>query len=202
MRQLIVNTPQGKQEMIKVGKGGGYFDSSRVVWDEQEDGPLPEGVEPGKLVRTDRGLEEDLSFTPPRENITARQLGREINAKRSELIYTDISVDFPKGTAVIQYRDDKDHNAITSVIQGAMAHVLAGNPAKIVTFITKDNVQQKLRADAMVQIGLAALEEKQAIYIAARDKKDVLDGLTQAELNHYDVDAGWEQVLFAAPSQS
>lgn len=40
--KLLVNSPGGQQELIEVGEGGGYFDSSRVLWDEREDGPLPE----------------------------------------------------------------------------------------------------------------------------------------------------------------
>lgn len=40
--KLLVNTPTGLQEIIEIGKGGGYFDAARVVWDERTDGPMPE----------------------------------------------------------------------------------------------------------------------------------------------------------------
>lgn len=126
---------------------------------------------------------------------TVAEIEAAINSKRDALVRKDIPATFPDGEAVIQYRDDRDHNAITAVIQGAMARVMAGAPENVVTFITKDNAQRRLRADEMVQIGLAALEGKQAIYIAARDKKDALDGMTQAELNAYDVDAGWPDAV-------
>lgn len=36
--KLLVNTPSGKQEVIEIGAGGGYFDDARVVWDERKDG--------------------------------------------------------------------------------------------------------------------------------------------------------------------
>jgi hypothetical protein len=39
--KLLVNTPTGEQQVIEVGKGGGYFDESLVVWDERTNGPLP-----------------------------------------------------------------------------------------------------------------------------------------------------------------
>lgn len=42
MYKLLVNTPQETQEIIEVGEGGGYFDASRVLWDERQDGALPE----------------------------------------------------------------------------------------------------------------------------------------------------------------
>jgi hypothetical protein len=38
---ILVDTPRGSQEVIEVLEGGGYFDISRVVWDERMDGPLP-----------------------------------------------------------------------------------------------------------------------------------------------------------------
>ena len=44
--RLLVNAPSGYQEVIEVGEGGGYFDLSRVLWDERTDGPLPD-VTPG-----------------------------------------------------------------------------------------------------------------------------------------------------------
>ena len=50
MDQLLVNAPSGQQEIIIVGEGGGYFDLSRVLWDERADGPLP-AVTLGGMVR-------------------------------------------------------------------------------------------------------------------------------------------------------
>ena len=41
MYKLLVNTPQGAQEIIEVGQGGGYFDLSLVLWDERIDGEMP-----------------------------------------------------------------------------------------------------------------------------------------------------------------
>jgi hypothetical protein len=38
---LLVNAPTGQQEIVMVEEGGGYFDQSRVLWDERLDGPLP-----------------------------------------------------------------------------------------------------------------------------------------------------------------
>lgn len=54
--KLLVNAPSGKQEVIEVGEGGGYFDPSRVLWDEREDGPLPE-ITLGGMVRNGGALE-------------------------------------------------------------------------------------------------------------------------------------------------
>ena len=61
MSKLLVNAPSGAQEIIEVGDGGGYFDTARVLWDEREDGPLPE-ITLGGMVRS--GAE--LVFSQPR----------------------------------------------------------------------------------------------------------------------------------------
>ena len=50
MSKLLVNTPTGLQELIEVGEGGGYFDASRVLWDERIDGVLP-SITVGGMVR-------------------------------------------------------------------------------------------------------------------------------------------------------
>ena len=41
MNNLLVNSPTGRQEIIEVSNGGGYFDAARVLWDERIDGPMP-----------------------------------------------------------------------------------------------------------------------------------------------------------------
>ena len=58
MSLLLVNTPAGAQELIEVGAGGGYFDASRVLWDERTDGPLP-AITLGGMVRVGNALVYD-----------------------------------------------------------------------------------------------------------------------------------------------
>lgn len=55
---LLVNTPTGKQELITIGVGGGYFDESRIVWDTRTDGPLP-AITLGGMVRSGNTLSFD-----------------------------------------------------------------------------------------------------------------------------------------------
>jgi hypothetical protein len=57
MHKLLVNTPQG-QVIIVVGEGGGYFDKTKVLWDERLDGPFPPGMLPsvGGLIRSGNNL--------------------------------------------------------------------------------------------------------------------------------------------------
>lgn len=48
---LLVNSPNEGQQLISVGITGGYFDVTRVIWDERLDGPIPEGIIVGGMVR-------------------------------------------------------------------------------------------------------------------------------------------------------
>lgn len=61
MFKIVVNSPRGIQEVIKVESTGGYFEKSRVVWDERADGPLdPELAKSiGGLVRENGALKVD-----------------------------------------------------------------------------------------------------------------------------------------------
>lgn len=56
MTKLLVNAPSGQQEVIEIGKGGGYFDQVRVLWDERIDGPMP-AITLGGMVRVGQALE-------------------------------------------------------------------------------------------------------------------------------------------------
>lgn len=38
--KILIDNTLGYQEIIQVGDGGGYFDLSKVLWDERIDGPL------------------------------------------------------------------------------------------------------------------------------------------------------------------
>ena len=67
--KLLVNTPSGKQEVIEIGLGGGYFDDSRVVWDERKDGKLPDDIQIGKMKRVNDALITADDFMP--EHVTA-----------------------------------------------------------------------------------------------------------------------------------
>jgi hypothetical protein len=58
MNTILVNAPTGKQELITIGPGGGYFDASRVIWDTRTDGALP-AITLGGMVRNGNALAFD-----------------------------------------------------------------------------------------------------------------------------------------------
>lgn len=52
--KLLVDAPTGFQELTNVEQSGGYFDPTRVLWDERQDGVFPTEMIPevGGLVRS------------------------------------------------------------------------------------------------------------------------------------------------------
>jgi hypothetical protein len=61
MNKLLVNAPSGTQEVIEVGEGGGYFDQSRVLWDESQQGPIPqEMINDAIAAQTVRTVNADI----------------------------------------------------------------------------------------------------------------------------------------------
>lgn len=86
MFKLLVNCPTGEQQVIKVGVGGGYFDQSRVEWDERVDGVLPEGIVLGKMKRNGGILETLPDYLPGHAAFLAAQQKRtDQQAKRVQL---------------------------------------------------------------------------------------------------------------------
>lgn len=54
MTRLLVESPNGFQELIEIHVSGSYFDLSLVTWDERRDGPFPPALlsEVGGLIRS------------------------------------------------------------------------------------------------------------------------------------------------------
>lgn len=67
MYKLLVTNPDGLQEIVSVSATGGYYDQSRVLWDERTDGAIPENITLGKMQRVDNQLSELDNFLPEHE---------------------------------------------------------------------------------------------------------------------------------------
>lgn len=78
MFKLLVNTPDGRQDVIEVGKGGGYMplEPWRTLWDERKDGPLPATVKAGGMVREGAALRLDAALLAAHEEIKAEEDAR------------------------------------------------------------------------------------------------------------------------------
>lgn len=94
MSKLLVNAPTGVQELIEIGEGGGYFDASRVLWDERIDGTIP-NITVGGMVRQGNQLvfdsqlfadyEAKLAATVVPPAPTKEQLLAQLNALAAQI---------------------------------------------------------------------------------------------------------------------
>lgn len=82
MKNILVNSPSGIQEIIRVGEGGGYFDPARVLWDESIDGPIPP-ITLGGMKRVGNALEYDAAiYAAYQEAIIKPEIKAKVFAKR------------------------------------------------------------------------------------------------------------------------
>lgn len=84
MNKLLVNAPSGAQELIEVGEGGGYFDTSRVLWDEREDGPLP-AITLGGMVRSGSALTFSQARMDQHTEATKPPVPQEVTMRQARL---------------------------------------------------------------------------------------------------------------------
>lgn len=64
MSKLIVNNPQGVQEVLEVGQSGSYFDNDLVIWDERVHGIFSRESELGGLVPLDEVVVSENPYDP------------------------------------------------------------------------------------------------------------------------------------------
>lgn len=73
MPRLLIEYPDGNQQLAEIDKTGSYFDPSRVKWDERVDGPMPEDLELGKMVVVNGELVKSDEFIPGYEEYAEAQ---------------------------------------------------------------------------------------------------------------------------------
>jgi len=105
MKRLIVNTPSGKQEVIKIEESGGYFDKSRVVWDESID-PAIDLSAVGKIKRNLDGtfdLNDAVTKSAHDSAVSDEQAKQQIILDRKNIIKTARTAStLPELKAVVQ----------------------------------------------------------------------------------------------------
>ena len=91
MTKLLVINPQEIQQLIEVGQGGGYFDPSRVLWDEREDTGEIDPAKVGGYSRVDDELvysqedfdaHEALKVTLAASDLTALKATLKVEGKK------------------------------------------------------------------------------------------------------------------------
>ncbi len=97
--KILVNLPNGLQEVIEVGSGGDYSDQSAIVWHEGRDGPMP-SVTTGKMQRQGNALVELPDYLPTH---TAALAAKQAETEK-ELRLDSLSTELKSDTTVSQLR--------------------------------------------------------------------------------------------------
>jgi len=79
--KLLVINPHDEQEIIVINKSGGYYDQSRVLWDERSNGIFPSNmvVHLGylKVVNSSLVIDDNLKILFE-EQLPAKQLAKDL----------------------------------------------------------------------------------------------------------------------------
>lgn len=156
MNLLLVNTPQGTQEIISVGLGGGYFDSARVLWDERTDGSLPK-ITLGGMVRVGNALQLD-------SELLSSNLGtRLIAAKSAFMIQIDTEAD-ALIRAVIGERASQYEGAERESLAYQAAGYTGTVPPKVQAWATAKNQTATWAADSQIATAAVWRNAENALY--------------------------------------
>lgn len=145
--------------MIEVGAGGGYFDASRVLWDERTDGPLPAITLGGMVLEGDA-----LVFSQARMD---EHTGAAIASTREDLV-KQIDADTDSlYAAVIGNRAAEYTVAETEATAYAGAGYTGAVPASVASWATAKGWTAQQAADD-INATAAAWRTAQAAIRAAR----------------------------------
>jgi hypothetical protein len=127
--KLLVVSPQDKQEIVEVEESGGYYDESKVLWDERKHGLLPE-ITLGAMVVQEVDGARTLSIDP--ELLAQVQAQAIIEAKAQALAECRAlrAKDYPSiGDQLdAQYKARQGNSADLELIDAQIAAVKAKYP--------------------------------------------------------------------------
>ena len=92
MIKLLIDTPPGRQEIIKINPGGGYFDPARVLWDERVDGTLPDNITAGGMIRNGGALEFNQSRLDAHTAATRPTVPAEVTMRQARLALASVGL--------------------------------------------------------------------------------------------------------------
>jgi hypothetical protein len=82
---LLIDDIDGIQKIITVYEGGGYFDSTKVLWDSRIDGPVTSVIiDPTKLGGWKRDAQNTFVFDPVKKSTSDAAVIAKQNAQTNE----------------------------------------------------------------------------------------------------------------------
>ncbi|MDZ4230443.1 MAG: DUF4376 domain-containing protein [Dehalococcoidales bacterium] len=116
----------------------------------------------------------------------------EINALRDGKIAAGIPFLFPDSPGTVQTRDLIDARNIQTNISAAIILQAAGETGPVMMFRDMEDAIHPMTPQQMIEMGMYAGQQGQAIYTASWVHKDAVAGLhTIAEIKAYDTTGGW-----------
>jgi len=186
MRKLLVNTPSGKQDLLEVGEGGGYGDLSAVVWDEGNDGPMPDGITVGGMVRSGSSLVFSQDRMDQHTGVVLAggraQAWERIKAHRERLS------DQGGYKVVVSGVDKWFHSDAKSKTQ-QLGLVIAGPAVPAIQWKTMDGTFITMSQAWAAVIFQAAAAQDAAIFTKAEQHKAAMEASTDPLA--YDFSGGW-----------
>jgi len=186
MRKLLVNTPSGKQDLLEVGEGGGYGDLSAVVWDEGNDGPMPDGITVGGMVRSGSSLVFSQDRMDQHTGVVLAggraQAWERIKAHRERLS------DQGGYKVVVSGVDKWFHSDAKSKTQ-QLGLVIAGAAVPAIQWKTMDGTFVTMSQALAGAIFQAAAAQDAAIFTKAEQHKAAMEASTDPLA--YDFSGGW-----------
>lgn len=189
--KLLVNAPSGRQEIIDVSQSGGYFDPSRVLWDERIDGPMPE-LSLGGMVRSGNDLLVDQAILAAADASALEEKKQsmisEIKSKRDFMEVAGFSY-----LGKVIDSNERSCQRITTAAQAAQVAISLGQ-AFDVEWTCADNSSLLLDGPAMLGMPVALAQYGEALHTHARTlKAQVIAAANLDELAAIDINAGWPQ---------
>jgi len=141
MTKLLINNPQGLQELIDISSGGGYYDPTKILWDERIDGAMPE-ITLGGMTRVGGSLVLD-------NNLLAASIASKLTIAKNVLIAKiDFDVDAIY-TAVIGRKDTEYIKSEEHALAYIAANYTGTVPAFVQDYATSEGQTAAWAADAI-----------------------------------------------------
>lgn len=124
MAKLLIEYPDGNQQIIEIDQTGSFFDKSKVLWDERINGPLPADIELGKMDKQEDGLVKLDDYKPEYKEILQEKteefikdqslilwksadayINAEINGVGLSILAAGVGQQKPRSLAVAQWCD-------------------------------------------------------------------------------------------------
>lgn len=124
MPRLLVEYPDGNQQVIEVTDTGSFFDSTKILWDERKQGVLPSGLELGKMAKQEGLLVILPDYTPEYKSLMQERseayikeqggilwkaaddyINAEINGVGLSILASGVYAQKPKAIAVAKWCD-------------------------------------------------------------------------------------------------